>query len=86
MAASAPRAQRRDGLETPTLPDFTLIAQSHRTLSTELAKCQNIPSLDNGTAILQAIQRLERKFDSVEMRLKAVLEFLVLSTFIVQPC
>jgi hypothetical protein len=74
VMASAARAQgRRDGVETPPLPDFALVARSHHTLSTELAKCQNIPSLDNGAAILQAIQRLERRFDTMEMRLKAVL-------------
>ena len=55
------------------MPDFNLVARSHHTLSTELAKCQNIPSLDNGVAILEAIRDLGRKFDMVTVHLKAVL-------------
>jgi hypothetical protein len=67
----AARAQGGAG-QAPALSDFGLIAQSHRDLSTELAKCQNIPAIDNGVAILQAIRELGRRFDGIELRLIAV--------------
>ena len=68
--ASSQRGCNR--VETPAMPVFALVARSHHTLSTELAKCQNNPSVDNGVAILEAIRDLKRKFDMVTVRMRAM--------------
>jgi TolA-binding protein len=44
--------------DLPDLPDFDQIAQHHRSLATEMAKCSNIPALDGGARILHAIRVL----------------------------
>lgn len=72
MAAIPAPGQPRRAAPARALPDFNLNAQSHRDLSTELAKCQNIPTMENGAAILRAIEDLGQRFDRMESRLKAV--------------
>ncbi|KAH8799481.1 hypothetical protein F5884DRAFT_129313 [Xylogone sp. PMI_703] len=80
MSAAVPtQGQPRRGTALPTIPNFDLIAQSYQTLSTELAKCQHLPAIDNSVSILQAIQelgrginRIDERIERMEMRLKAV--------------
>ena len=42
--------------------------QYHRQLSEELDKYQNLPALDNGNAIIRALDRLDRKLDEFTER------------------
>lgn len=50
--------------DVPAMPDFAAMAQSHQTLSSELGKFQNLPAVDNGLAIIQAINNLAARFDT----------------------
>ena len=49
-------------------PDLALISQCHHQLSEEPNKYQNLPALDNGNAIILALDRLDRKLDEFTER------------------
>lgn len=52
-------------------PDFNRIQQCHLDLASELNKCRNIPSLDQGAAILNEIRLLREDVNKIHARLSA---------------
>lgn len=58
-------------------PDFNLIQQCHLDLASELNKCRNIPSLDQGAAILNEIRLLREDVNKMRARLSAAYKPLI---------
>jgi len=60
-------------------PDFDRIQQCHLDLASELNKCRNIPSLDQGAAILQEIRLLRQDVTRIHARLSAAFVLISIS-------
>ena len=45
----------------PVLPDFEAISRSHADLSRELGRCGNLPTLQEGNLILQALREMQEE-------------------------
>jgi hypothetical protein len=50
-------------------PDFALMANEVALVAGELRKCANIPAVQQGDAILQALRGLDARFDRIDTRL-----------------
>ena len=45
----------------PVFPDFEAISRSHADLSRELGRCGNLPTLQEGNLILQALREMQEE-------------------------
>jgi BMFP domain-containing protein YqiC len=55
-------------------PDFGRMAQAYQTISSELAKSSNLPALDAGNEIKNAIKALDEKLDMMSTQINARLD------------
>ncbi|KAL9026795.1 MAG: hypothetical protein Q9196_004595 [Gyalolechia fulgens] len=58
----------------PVLPDFEVIATSHADLSRELGRCVNLPTLQEGNLILQAIREVQEGMRAMREEMRAMRE------------
>jgi len=56
----------------PPQPDFNLISHHFSAAAAELQKCPNIPALQQGDAILQALQRITGRLDTIDGHLRTI--------------
>lgn len=76
-----------DNMDLPAAqpqPNFQLMAECHQTLSTQLQRCENLPTIVGAQDILSAINQLQvqinQKFDRMEARLSALYAHLDIRT------
>jgi len=53
-------------------PDFNLIQHGFDVASTEIQKCSNIPAVQQGDAILQALRGITTRLDGIDATLTAI--------------
>ncbi len=53
-------------------PDFDVVSRCFQTASTELAKCPNLPSLQQGDAILHTLQNIQGQLNTMNTRLNGI--------------
>ena len=56
------------------LPDFEVISRSHADLSRELGRCGNLPTLQEGTLILQAIREMREEMRGMREEMREMRE------------
>ena len=58
----------------PVLPDFEAISRSHADLSRELGRCGNLPTLQEGNLILQALREMQEEMRGMREEMRGMRE------------
>ena len=58
----------------PVLPDFEAISWSHADLSRELGRCGNLPTLQEGNLILQALREMQEEMRGMQEEMRGMRE------------
>ena len=58
----------------PILPDFEAISRSHADLSRELGRCGNLPTLQEGNLILQALRETQEEMRGIREEMRGMRE------------
>lgn len=58
-------------MDMPEQPDFDAIATGFTTLSGQFGRCVNLPALQQGNEVLQALLAVDARLDQMETRSEA---------------
>ena len=62
----------------PILPDFEAISRSHADLSRELGRCRNLPNLQEGNLILQALREIQEEMRGMREEIRQTRNLVVM--------
>ncbi|KAK5117648.1 hypothetical protein LTR62_005071 [Meristemomyces frigidus] len=58
---------------TPDLqPDFELMAQASTTMAEQFTRCRNLPALDQGVAIVEAMRNMQQQMQTMQQQMQTM--------------